>query len=338
MKTLWNVNTFISSYLGMYVVQTVLHSIIASVLVDCALIAWDMKTPHVKQRFRFMVILLPVVSFPLYQLLFPGRGGMYFRLDTLLDSNKWFLLELWDGIPVFAAFAVILALSTAVFVIQELVPIAFNMIEQIRGAAGPAHEDADEALTTKVAKALEDLPLREDAVEILDDDDLELFSSTGLKPRIYVSSGMVKSFSNDHLQAAFAHEIGHIRRSRKPVLIFAYILRAMMFYNPVAMIEFRKLVDEEEKVCDDIAVALTGKPEALFEAVDMLRPESGDYVADEGRGTIRGLAAAIEHHSHNALMKSRATRIRVGRAIDFQWGVQYFVTMAFIVGINYFVV
>ncbi len=342
MKILWDVNTLISSYWGMYAVQTVLHSIIASVLVDGALLAGDVRTPSVKQRFRFMVIFLPVVLFPLYQMISPGRGNVYFRLKSLLDSNKWLFLDLWDGIPLFTVLVVILALTSVIFVIQELVPIFFDMLGKMRGAVEPVDEavgkTVDETMTKKVSEALEGLPFDEKSVDILHDDDLALFSSTGLNQRIYVSTGLIESFSTEHLQAAFAHEIGHIQRSRRPVLTLAYILRVLMFYNPVAMIEFRKLAQEEEKVCDDIAVELTGKPEALFEAVDMLRPEPEDYNPGAGPGGIRGITSALEHYSHDILLKSRVLRMGQERRDDFLWGIPYFVTLMLIVGINYFVV
>ncbi len=338
MKTLWDMNTVISSYWGMYAVQTVLHSAIASVLVDCAFIAWDLRTPHVKQRFRFMVIFLPLLSFPLYQLIVPRRGDVYFRLASLLDSSKWFSLELWGGIPLFTVFFAVLTLSAIIFVVQELVPIFFHMREQVRSADEPVDEAADEAAARKVSKALEGLPFNEELVEILNDEDLALFSDTGLNPRIYISTGLIRSFNTEHLQAAIAHEIGHIQRTRKPVLIFAYIFRVLMFYNPVAMIEFRKLAQEEEKVCDDIAVELTGKPEALSQAVEMFRPEPEDRGSGTGAKGIGGIASSLEHYSHDVLLKSRILRIGQRSQDGSHWGVPYAVTLALIVCINYFVV
>jgi hypothetical protein len=321
----------------MYAVQTVLHSVIASVLVDCALISWGMRTPSVKQRFRFLVIFLPVASFPVYQMISPVRGDVYYRLESLLDSNKWFFLDV-GGIPLIVVFLILLALSTIIFIIQELLPIFFHMLEQLRGADAPVDEAIDEDLQLKVAQALEGLPFDEESVDILNDDDLTIFSSTGLNPRIYLSTGLIRSFSTEHLQAAFAHEIGHIQRSRKPVLIIAYILRVCMFFNPIAMFEFRKLAHEEEEVCDDFAVALTGKPRALAEAVDLLRPEPEDYDLGAGPGGMGTIASSIEYHSHNSLMKSRMLRITQQRTDDSSWGVPFLVTMALIVSINYFVV
>ena len=331
-------NTFISSYWGMYAVQTVLHSLVASVLVDCAFIAWNIRTPYMKQRFRFLVILLPIVSFPLYQLLFPRRGDAYFRLESLLDSNKWFSLELWHGVPLFAGFAVILALSALIFIVQEFLPMFIHMREQMREVAEPIDEAVEQALEHKVSQALEGLPFDEQYVEILNDEDLSLFSDTGLNPKIYVSTGLIQTLTIEQLQGAFAHEIGHIQRTRRPVLIFAYILRVLMFYNPIAMLEFRKLAQEEEKVCDDIAISLTGNPEALSSAVEFFRPDPEDLTHGPDAKKTGGIASTIEHYNHDLLLQSRILSIGERRQEDGNWGASYFMTLAFIVVIDFFIV
>jgi Zn-dependent protease with chaperone function len=333
MMAFWDMTALTSSYWGMYAVQTVLHSLIASVLVECAFMAWDIKAPSVKQRFRFMVILLPLLSFPVYQWISPRRGDAYFRLESLADSNKWFYLGPWNTPPIAVLFIILLAISSLIFIVQELLPIVFQMREQTRVADEPAADALENGMARKVSLAVEGLPFDERSVEILNDDDLVLFSDTGLNPRIYVSTGLIATFTIEHLQAALAHEIGHIQRTRKPVLIFAYILRMLMFYNPVIMVEFRKMAQEEENVCDDIAVALTGKPEALSEAVDLFRS-----AAEEHGPGASGIASSLEQYSHNVLLKNRVLRIGQRREDDSPWSAPYFVTLALIVSINYFVV
>jgi Zn-dependent protease with chaperone function len=337
MKIFWDMNTLISSYWGMYAIQTVLHSVIAALFVHCALLAWDVRMPAVRQRFRFMAIYLPLCLFPLYQFIAPHRGDVYFRIHSLLDSSTWFFLD-WHGIPAFTVFAVLLGLSAIIFIVQELVPIVFSMLEQMRAISGPGPGPLEEDLKRKVSEALAGLPIDEQFVEIVHDEDLSLFSDTGMNPRIYVSTGLITAFSVDQLEAAFAHELGHIQRTRRPVLILAYLLRAVMFYNPIALFEFRKIAQEEEKVCDDIAVSLTNKPVPLSEAVEMLRPEPEDIDPGNGRKGIRGLVSTLEHHSHDALLQSRIMRIGTRRWTDVPWGVPYCITAGLIAGINFFVV
>jgi hypothetical protein len=339
MQVFWDINMLISSYWGMFVVQTVLHSLTASVISYCAILAWDVKTPSVKQKFFFMVIFLPVVSFPIYQMIYPHRGDIYFRLGALLDSNKWFLMDLSGIPPALVVFVVVLALTSVVFIIQELVPIVLNIFRRSHGEEVTEEGEIEEYIILKVSKALSDLPITEDSVEIICDDDLVLFSSTGLNPKIHISTGLIKSFSVDHLEASFAHEIGHIQRSRKPVLLFAYLLRVVMFYNPIAMIEFRKVAQEEEKICDDIAIiTLTGKHTALAEAIEKLRPDTESHNAAGNSKGMEGIAMAIEDHSHDAQLKSRGARIRQIHFESADWELPYAITMVLIICVNFFVV
>ncbi len=328
---------FISSYWGMYAVQTVLHSITASILAECALLCWNIQAPHVKQWFRFMVVLLPIVSYPVYQVMAPRRGDVFFRLESILDSNRLFFVEQWGSLSMLTLFIIVLGATSAIFIFQELVPIASHLLEQVRAPDGTPTSEADTGLVQKVSKAFKGLPIDEGFVRIIDSDDLVLFSSTGLKPMIYVSRGLVESFSPEHLHVAFAHEIAHIQRSKKPVLILAYILRAIVFFNPVTMIEFRRLAQEEEKVCDDIAVDLTGKPQTLTEAIEMLRPTQDDYDLGTSKGAER-LVLSLEHYSHDLLLKTRALRIGTLRQETPFWGIPLIVTIILTEGINFFVV
>ncbi|MDA8088507.1 MAG: M48 family metalloprotease, partial [Nitrospiraceae bacterium] len=250
------------------------------------------------------------------------------------------------GVPVFRMLLVLSAVITAlIFILQEFLPMVVHLMEQLRGDGAAGGQPVEEAFALKIEDALEGLPIRPGSISVLDDEDLALYSNTWRDPRIFVSRGLLRVLDKHQLQAALAHEIGHIRRSRKPVLTIAYIVRVLMFYNPVAMIEFRKLAQEEEKICDDFAVALTGRPQALREAVGMLRPEPDENPeggGSQGKAVIRrgarDIAAAFERYSLDALLKSRLRRIGPPAEDETPWGVPFVITFALIAGINYFVV
>jgi Zn-dependent protease with chaperone function len=308
-------SAFLSGYWGMYVVQAFLHSALAAALAGSALLAWNLRVPSVKQRFRLIVIIAPLLAFPLYQAISPERGSVYFRLGALLDSARWLNLRLWWDVPLAALFAVLFALTALVFILQELVPILMHLLERAPGNGAAPEEKPDEEVRSKVVLAMETLPLHEDALQVVRDEDLFLYSSTGLSPRIYISSGLIHELSSEQLQAALAHEIAHVRRSRKPLLILAYIFRMVMFYNPVAMAAFRKVAQDEEKICDDMAIELAGNPEALAEAT------------------------ALEQYSHEMLLKSRIARLKNRSAVSReQWKVPFALTLASVLVLNYYVV
>lgn len=333
-----DINSFISTYWGMYIVQNIIHSMIAFLVVEIAIISWKIRTPNIQQWFRILVIFLPVAAFPFYQLLSPHRGDVYFRVNSLFDSNRLLFLEMWGGISVLTIFILILAFTTLIFIIQELMPVISDILKKKPIAEEEVSEDIDESMEIKIAAALNGLPVDRHAVEILNDSDLILFSTTGKEPKIYVSTGIIESFSEDHLNVAFAHEIAHIQRSRRPVLILAYLFRIIMFFNPVAMIEFRRLAQEEEKVCDDIAIQLTGKPDVLTEAVEILRASPEDLKAETDKG-IEGIVSAVENYSHDILLQTRIQRIAHYSQDDIDWwGIPYCLTATIIICINYFVV
>jgi len=76
---------------------------------------------------------------------------------------------------------------------------------------------------------------------------------------IYVSTGLISLSVRNIFRLHWRTKLPTSREAESPSSSFAYLLRVLLFFNPVAMIEFRRLAHEEEKVCDDIAIELTGK-------------------------------------------------------------------------------
>lgn len=75
--------------------------------------------------------------------------------------------------------------------------------------------------------------------------------------------------------------------------------------SPVTLLVFRRLVLDEEHVCDDLAVRLTGSPEPLARALELLA----------GDGSISGAApGALEDRAHFLQLRERIERLRRGVA------------------------
>ncbi|KAF0183230.1 MAG: peptidase M56 BlaR1 [Nitrospirae bacterium] len=338
MSDSWNINDLLSTYWGMYLVQIILHSVVVAVLAECAIMAWQIRSPASRQWLRVMVLVLPLAAFPVFQLLSPDRGTIFFRLQSLFDSNRLLLLDLPGTIPMLVPLFIVLGLSSVIFLVQELIPVITNMLAHMRGESVPLVEKLDERSSEKIERALSGLSVGRDSVEVLDDDDLVLYSSTGANPIIYVSAGMLQQYDIEHLQGAFAHEIAHIRRSRRPLLMFAYILRTVMFFNPVALVEFRRLAQEEEKACDDYAVSMTGKPQALAEAISMLRPAQTQQPPESDGKSENTIEIALEDYGHDILLQSRERRLRELSGDIALWGIPHIATFAAFAVIAYYVV
>lgn len=329
-----NVSGFLGSYPGMYMAQTFFHSLIAFIIIDRAMHIWTIQNPLVRQRFQMMVLLLPVLAFPLYQLINPARGSLSFRLQSLFDINRWLNLELWGLIPLWPVFFGIAAITTLIFFFQEMIPIMTHALEAKRSKLETERPAEDSAISRAIAQVPGDKP----DIFLIEDDDFVLFSTTGRDAAVFISSGVANALNPDQLRAAVLHEIAHIMRNRKPLLLIVFFFRMMMFFNPVALLEFRKLVQEEEKICDDMAVAITKKPHALAEVLAKLYQKTGSIHALQ-RGSLSEIKNYAEDFSHNSHIESRISRLaqEAVPGTDSEWYL-WACASAAILGINYFVV
>lgn len=329
-----NISTFYNSYAGMYLAQSFFHSITTALLVDASLLAWKIENPVARQRFRLLIIVVPLLSFPLYQAINPLRGSLDFRLNALFDSGRWMNLELWHGIPAGLLFLILLSLTSLVFIAQELVPI----IQHALSSKEPAARGEKPAADSIVGRALAKLPGPKPEVFVIPDDDLVLFVTTGKHPAIYLSTGSVETLTEEEIQAAIAHEIAHIERNKRPLLIAAFLLRIVQFFNPISLMEFRRIVHEEEKICDDFAVALTGQSRALADTLRKFHVPPDDHRADPAGITVP-LKDRLEEYSHASVIESRVARLDAYRPERHQGDrFVFLLTLAAVLYISYSVV
>jgi Zn-dependent protease with chaperone function len=321
------------SYPGMYVVQSFFHLTISAVLVNAAIKVWDMRNPLITQRFRFLAIIFPIFSFPLYQLINPERGSIFFRERALFDSSRWLNLALFGKIPLGLLFILLLLFTTMIFLLQELIPVVRHTLESRSGETG----DVEFGDNAGVNELLAELPGEKPEVLVVEDDDCIVFSTTGRKAAVYISSGMLRALDPEEVRAAVAHEIAHIERSRLPVLFIVFLLRVLLFFNPVVLFEFRRAAQEEEKICDDMAVALTNKPHALAETLKKLCRRAEGGVPETGG--LSNLKDSLEEYSHVLHIERRIERLEHGNSNkkDGEW-LRFSMLFAAIVVVNYYIV
>lgn len=325
---------FLVTLPGRYLVESVWHSLTAAIIVEIALRAWGIHQPAAQQRLRTLVILLPALAFPAYQLVDPERGTMSSRLHALLNTDGWLYLELVRGVPLYAFVFVILAFTVAIFFVQELLPI----MRTLRGSAAPRFERQTTDGDNLVNEVLRDIPGKKPNVALLDIDEPLIFSATGAGATIYVSRGLQALLGPDELQAAVAHELAHIRRSQSSLLVALFILRMIMFFNPVTLVAFRKIVHAEEDICDDVAVSWTGNPEALAAALQRLF-ESQTIPTEFHIDKLSDLRQSLEEHSHQLHVAARIQRLRElthDRQVGWQW--PFAIATLVIVVMNYYVI
>lgn len=326
---------FFSSLSGLYATQAFFHSLVAGAVVEIAIVSFRIGSPFVRQRLLLIAIVFPVFSYPLYQLADPARGSVYFRMGALFDSSRWVNVELPGQVPLGAGLILVFLITTVVFLAQELLPILrHTFLSRRTGPPVELREGNDPA----VRAALEPLPVEKPETHILEDEDPVIFSSTGKKASIFLSSGLLKTLSPEELQAALAHEIAHILRSRRPFLLPVFFLRIVMFFNPVVLVEFRRSVQEDEKICDEMAASFTKKPLDLAGALRKLYLGTGPTPEAE-RKNARKVAERVEEYSHRLNIEGRISRLETGPAPGAGGeGPVFLLILVAVVVINYFVV
>jgi len=328
--------TLFSTYPGVHVVQAFFHSLTAAVIAGRAVVAWNVRNPVVRQKFYLAAVFIPLFSYPLYQWINPERGSIHFRLQALFDSGRWTGAELWGVLPVGVLLLVVLAVTAAVFLIQELVPILWHR-------SGPDGQQATAAAEGSPALvAAEGLANPMPAIRVLHDDDPAIFSVTRRAPAIYLTTGLMGRLDREELRAVLAHEVAHIERSRRPLLIVAYLARVLMFFSPGTLVAFRRAAAEEEKICDDWAVAATGKPQVLAAVLEKLRDQAGaaEQEAEEEQGNLGEAMRSMERMSYDLMVQDRIRRLAGGATAESRRGdwVKLAVTVATILAVNYYVV
>jgi Zn-dependent protease with chaperone function len=85
--------------------------------------------------------------------------------------------------------------------------------------------------------------------------------------RLLVSGAALSELDNEELTAGLQHELGHLRRSHRPVLFAAALLRAVARWQPGSAAVYRELCFSLERDADEYALAQTRNPLALASAI-----------------------------------------------------------------------
>lgn len=325
---------FFLSFAGKFAAQSFLHSLVGGAVAEIAVKAWGIRRPLARQRFFLAAIVFPAFSALLYQLAGRRRESLHFRLDALFDSGRWLSLELPGGITVGAALVVLFLFTTLVFVLQELVPVLRQGFSGEHGEDGARDGRGD----PRIARALSALPVDPPEIRVIEDAEPFIFSSTGRRAAVSLSTGLLDALREGELAAALAHEIAHVIRGRRPYLAWVFFLRVLLFFNPVTLLAFRRAVQEEERICDEMAIAFTKDAASLARTLQILYLEGEDPAPRRRRGLAEA-AGELERFSHRLNIESRIARLggRYAQAAGEEW-FAFALTLAAMAAVSWFVV
>jgi len=121
-----------------------------------------------------------------------------------------------------------------------------------------------------------------------------------LKPWILLPISALTSLSAEQLEVVLAHELAHIRRADYLWNLLQTMVETLFFFHPAVWWISRRVREERELACDDIAVRCCSDPTVYASA--LLRLE-------EERRTRLHLAMALDGHQSRAGLRARILRI-----------------------------
>ncbi|UCH82721.1 MAG: M48 family metallopeptidase [Candidatus Latescibacterota bacterium] len=253
--------------------------------------------------FAGMALLLSVLGYAVGAVFNPEQGGI---IGLILAIGLWITLTL---ISVSSGDDIILKISQAREVTPDVHPRLFNVVEEMKIAAG-----------------LPAMP----KVYIVDDPSPNAFA-IGIKPEksaVAVTAGLLEQLNRDELQGVVAHEVSHIANRDSQlmtvagimlgsiVLISHFFLRSMWFM-PSSSRRYRKDSGGGDPrlqlimVVVAIALAILAPIFArlLYLAVSRKREYLADATAAQFTRYPEGLASALEKISSSALPLESANKV-----------------------------
>ncbi len=122
----------------------------------------------------------------------------------------------------------------------------------------------------KTRKALRRLPLKNKGTNLVLIDDTSIataFTHGIIRPRIYISRGLIQDLNGPELHAVFHHELSH-KNNRDPLRFFLLtILKDILFFIPLTAYVSRHIRETQERRADDMAVSRMREPFSIAGAL-----------------------------------------------------------------------
>lgn len=203
------------------------------------------------------------------------RCGYFLILGAPLVS----LVTGLSAIHHFAGRLCFVAAPTWDFILGVAVPVAMGLVALVALAVGVlrlallargiGHTalPTDPEITARVARIADCLQVSAPAVTLYPLSRPLALTWGILRPRIVLSTWMLEHLDEQELEAVLAHEVAHVARRDSLVVWLATLLRDAFCYLPTTRAAYRRLHQEKELICDDLAIRSTGQPLALASAL-----------------------------------------------------------------------
>ncbi|HEX9582421.1 MAG TPA: HEAT repeat domain-containing protein [Gemmatimonadales bacterium] len=118
-----------------------------------------------------------------------------------------------------------------------------------------------------------------------------------LRPALLVPVSAATGLSPQQLEVLLAHELAHIRRHDYAVNLLQSVVETLLFYHPAVWWVSRRVREEREDCCDDMAVAVCADPRAyagaLLELEKLRAPDLGLAAAATGGSLVHRITRLL---------------------------------------------
>jgi HEAT repeat protein/beta-lactamase regulating signal transducer with metallopeptidase domain len=125
-----------------------------------------------------------------------------------------------------------------------------------------------------------------------------------LRPVLLVPVSAATGLSTEQLEVLLAHELAHIRRHDYAVNLLQSVVETLLFYHPAVWWVSRRIRQEREDCCDDIAVAVCADPRAyaaaLLELENLRLPDLGLAAAASGGSLVHRITRLVKPEGSHA--------------------------------------
>ena len=143
------------------------------------------------------------------------------------------------------------------------------------------------------------------------------------EPTMVFPSQVLSTLNDEEVEGALVHELAHLRL-RRPAWCSSEHVQTLSMLNPMAVFMASHLHREEEKACDDIAVAAVGRPDVYAQML----LKSYRFAQNSPSPAMARLRELPQLIGQKPLVSERVERL-VGEPAPYQRvGAQYFSAMA----------
>jgi Zn-dependent protease with chaperone function len=296
----------VTEHLGEAAFQTFVAAVTAEALVRL----WGLEDPGVRQRIRLIVVALPIVVWPLFELFLPFRHQPHFEdRYALAVGRRWHDVRM-AGLALDEWWLALCVAMSLPAVLLDLVPLVRRLAApgRPRGGSLPPPPELRSA-ADELCAATGTNPVRIAFATATQ----PIFYCRGVgAPTLVISRGAYEALDAGELRAALAHELGHI--AHRDTLLGWGLLAARLLqpWNPALHVVARAIGRDAERRADDYAVAVTGDHLALASAILKLyrgsRRDSA-VVARATEITIEDRCQRLLHHERREATLWRRTRV-----------------------------